>query len=112
MTRLVFSICPVMLTLFFFSCNKNSGQSGGQGNNKSFSIYNAMQYQSMPDLTSSGVKAITLINETNLFTTKTDLSPDSEKIENLAIQSGPPAGATGSSRRSQWPKSSRPFGWA
>jgi hypothetical protein len=75
------------LTLLFFSCNKDSGQSGGQNNNKPFSIYNAMQYQSMPDLTTQGLRAINLINETSLFTSKTDLSPDSEKIENLAIQS-------------------------
>jgi hypothetical protein len=75
---------------FFFcclACNKNTGSQGQQGTNKTFVIYNAMQYQSMPDLTTRGLRSINLINETSLFTSSTIKTPDSLKIDILATQS-------------------------
>jgi hypothetical protein len=53
---------------------------------KSFVIYSAMQYQSMPDLSTIGLKPVNLINETSLFTSKTDNSPDTTKVAALAAQ--------------------------
>ena len=53
---------------------------------KSFVIYSAMQYQSMPDLSTIGLKPINLINETSLFTSATDNSPDTNKVAALAAQ--------------------------
>jgi len=70
----------------FVSCTKDPGDPGQLGNSKSFTIFNAMQYQNMPDLSSNGLHSINLINETSLFTAPTDLIPDSLKVENLAIQ--------------------------
>jgi hypothetical protein len=87
MLRLYISIIYAWVFFCCLACNKNTGNQGQQGKNKPFVIYNAMQYQSMPDLSGRGLRSINLINETSLFTSSTIKTPDSIKIDSLATQS-------------------------
>src|SRR5580700_3753992 len=52
----------------------------------SFTMYSAMQYENMPALSTIGFQQLDLINETSLFTSSTDESPDTSKVAALAVQ--------------------------
>jgi hypothetical protein len=76
-------------------CTKNTVTPTQSTTPKSFTIYSAMQFQDMPSLSSIGLQGFNLINETSLFTSSTDLTPDTNKVAALAAaaasQPGVPA---------------------
>jgi hypothetical protein len=86
MNNLLISGCCAGILLLGISCKKNTGQPTQSTNSKPFTIFSAIQYQGMPDPGSLGLNGFNLINETSLFTSKTDETPDSVKIAGLAIQ--------------------------
>jgi hypothetical protein len=83
--------CYFAALLFPCSCTKHAGQPVPPVTNKPFLVFNAMQYQGMPDLTGQGLRNVNLINETSLFTSSEAETPDSAKIAALGTQaSGEP----------------------
>jgi hypothetical protein len=87
MKRIVVLGWGALLLCSLLACKKSAPLTTPAPGDKTFTIFNAMQYQNMPDLTSQGLKPISLINETSLFTSSTNLAPDSSKIAVLATQS-------------------------